>query len=194
MKSFLLFVAACAMLMPAFRSEAATKCPAGQVWDSGMKMCMPAPKPAPKPIPKPPASVPKPAPAPKCSTEQYWDAAMKMCMPVAKAGEPATFGSLSKKVFSQQCTTCHMVMGPKDPAEAGIDLSSFAAMTASNNSKTNPKHAPFILAGDPEHSKLYVAVKSGKMPQKEDGSPAPALSAADVQDIFVWIQQGARNN
>ena len=108
--------------------------------------------------------------------------------------KPATFASLSTKVFSHECTSCHMVMGPKEPAEAGIDLSSFAAMTASNNGRKNPKHAPFIIAGDPEHSKLYVAVKKGKMPQKEDGSPAPALSAADVQDIYDWIKQGALNN
>ena len=87
-----------------------------------------------------------------------------------------------------------MVMGPKDPAEAGIDLSSFALLTASNSNKKNPKHAPFIVAGDPEHSKLYVAVKTGKMPRKEDGTPAPALSAADVQDIYDWINQGALNN
>jgi hypothetical protein len=87
-----------------------------------------------------------------------------------------------------------MSMGPKDPAEAGIDLSTFSALTVSNNSKTNPKHAPFIVAGDPEHSKLYLAVKTGQMPQKEDGTAAPALSSADVQDIYDWIKQGALNN
>jgi hypothetical protein len=140
------------------------------------------------------ASINSEAASPKCPKGQVWDPGMKMCMPAAKSGDPATFGSLSKKVFSQQCTSCHMVMGPKDPAEAGIDLSSFAALTASNDNKTNPKHAPFIVAGDPENSKLYVAVKTGKMPLKEDGTPAPALSAADVQDIYDWIKQGALNN
>ncbi len=130
----------------------------------------------------------------KCPAGQYFDSKMKMCMPVAKTGDPATFSALSTKVFTQQCTSCHMAMGPKAPAEGGIDLSSFAAFTASNTNKKNPKHAPFVVAGDPEHSKLYRAVKSGKMPEKEDGTRAPALSAADVQDIYDWIKQGALDN
>jgi mono/diheme cytochrome c family protein len=140
------------------------------------------------------ATVNSEAAAKKCAAGEFWDTSLKLFMPTAKTGDAATFGSLSKKVFSQQCTSCHMAMGPKDPAEAGIDLSSFAALTASNNSKTNPKHAPFIVAGDPEQSKLYIAVKTGKMPQKEDGTQGPVLSAADVQDIYDWIKQGALNN
>lgn len=107
---------------------------------------------------------------------------------------PATFTELSKNVFSQSCTSCHMTMSAKEPAEAGIDLSSYALMVATNNNKKNPKHAPFIIPGDPDHSKLYVAVLKGKMPATEDGSKAVPLSAAQIQNIYDWIKAGALDN
>jgi hypothetical protein len=106
----------------------------------------------------------------------------------------ATFTSISAKVFQVSCVSCHAPMSAQDPAEGGIDYSTYATMTASNQSTTNPKHAPFIIAGDPEHSKLWLALKNGDMPQKEDGTPAPRLSDELIQNVYDWIQSGALNN
>jgi hypothetical protein len=190
------------VLFGALNAEAAAKkCPKGQHWDKSMKMCMPDKKSSLEfsaaDVPVASNAIDANVTAPKkCPAGQHYDPAMKMCMPDKAPASPssATFSAISKKVFSQECTMCHMVMGPKDPAEAGIDFSSFAAMTASNDSKTNPDHAPFIIAGDPEHSKLYLAAQGGKMPMKEDGTPGVRLTAADVQDIYDWIKAGALNN
>jgi len=110
------------------------------------------------------------------------------------AKNPATFTALNKNVFSQSCTSCHMQMSVKEPAEAGIDFMTYATMMASNQSTSNPKHAPFIIPGDPVNSKLYLAVKSGNMPAKEDGSKGLPLSPVLVQNIYDWIKAGALNN
>jgi hypothetical protein len=110
------------------------------------------------------------------------------------AQNPATFSELQKTVFTQSCTSCHMQMSANEPAEAGIDFMSYEAMMASNESTTNPKHAPFIIPGDPIHSKMYIAVKKGKMPATEDGSPGIPLSPQQIQNIYDWIKAGAKND
>jgi hypothetical protein len=107
---------------------------------------------------------------------------------------PTTFKGLYRNVFSQSCTSCHSSAGPGNPAEAGIDFSSCDLMMACNQNGSNPRHAPFIIAGDPDHSKLYIALKIGKMPTTEDGSPTQPLSDALIQNVYDWIKSGAPNN
>lgn len=151
-------------------------CPSGQHWDSSMGMCMPDAT---------------PAPTPSCPDGQFWDITMNMCMPIPV---PTTFRGISRNIFTPTCITCHHANQPDEPSEGGIDFSSYTGMTLANQSTTNPKHAPFIIAGDPEHSKLYLALKNNKMPATEDGPPGPKLPDALIQNVYDWIKAGALNN
>lgn len=157
---------------------AQTPCPAGQHMDASMHMCMPDAT---------------PAPTPSCPADQFWDTSMTpaMCMPSAA---PTTFKGLQRNVFSNSCVSCHANHGPTDPAEAGIDFTSFESTMLSNQNSSNPRHAPFIIAGNPEQSKLYLSLKSGKMPATEDGSPGPGLRSELIQNVYDWIKAGAINN
>lgn len=134
---------------------------------------------------------------PACALGKHWDASMKMCMPDQTGDDPSldpiTFRGISANIFSQNCTSCHAQNGADAP-EAKIDLGSFKSMMASNLNTSNPKHAPFIVPGDPDNSKLYLAVKSGKMPATEDGDAGTPLSIEHVQQIYDWIKAGALDN
>ena len=176
-------------------ANAQTTCPAGQVWSTSMGMCMTTPT-----CPSgqhydssmgmcmPDAT---PAPTPTCPAGQFWDTSMGtgMCMPIPA---PTTFRGISRNIFSITCVTCHAAHDP-DPAEAKIDLSSYASMMTCNQ-MTGSSHAPFIIPGDPDHSKLYIAVQTGKMPTTESGASGQPLTAAQIQNIYDWIKAGALNN
>lgn len=103
----------------------------------------------------------------------------------------ATFQDLSRTVFAISCTSCHSSQNG-EPPEAKIDLTSFAALTASNNQVS--KHTPFIIPGSPETSRLYLAVQSGDMPATEDGSKGKPLEPEQIQAVYDWIKNGAVDN
>lgn len=151
-------------------------CPPGQHLDPVMQMCMPD---------VPSVSV--------CPTGQFWDTSMipAMCMPLPA---PNTFRGISMNVFNVSCVSCHQSHGSADPAEGGIDFSSYQAMIGSNLNTSNTHHAPFIIAGKPEESKLYLTLISGKMPMTENGDAGIPLSADSIQNIYDWIKLGALNN
>ena len=134
---------------------------------------------------------------PACPVGKHWDASMKMCMPDQTPDDasldPITFRGISKNIFSQNCTSCHAQNGTDAP-EASIDLTSFQSLMTSNSNAANPKHAPFLVPGDPENSKMYQAVKSGSMPATEDGDAGTPLSPEHIQQIYDWIKAGALDN
>jgi hypothetical protein len=138
------------------------------------------------------------AQTPNCPNGQHWDASMNMCMPDAPPAPPVppapTFKALSINVFKRSCTSCHQPQSPTNPGEGGIDFSSYASLKKSNQNASNPKHAPFIIAGDADHSKLFIAVKSGEMPSTESGDPGQPLPAIYIKNIYDWINSGAHNN
>ncbi len=109
----------------------------------------------------------------------------------AQSMTTATFQNLSQTVFAVSCTSCHSSQNG-EPPEAKIDLSSFAAVTASNNQVS--KHTPFIVPGSPETSRLYFAVQSGDMPATENGSKGKPLEPEQIQAIYDWIKDGALDN
>jgi len=82
---------------------------------------------------------------------------------------------LNTNVFQARCISCHSTA----VANAGIDLSSYSRILATGS--VNP--------GNPNGSSMYVATLSGTMPKTP-----PALSSAEVQAIFNWIQNGAVND
>jgi hypothetical protein len=188
-KMFLIVV----VLFPVLTANAA--CPPGQHFDSAMGMCMPDPTCASGQHYDPDMNMcmpdVTPSPTPTCPQGQSWDSSMNMCMPIPA---PTTFRGISQNIFATSCISCHKVNSPTDPAEAGLDFSSFQLMMNCNHDTGNTKHAPFIIAGDPEHSKLYIALKSGNMPATEAGPPGPKLADALIQNVYDWIKAGAPNN
>lgn len=70
-------------------------------------------------------------------------------------------------------------------AQDGVDLSSYAAIMASD----------VIKPGDPNDSKLYEAITEN--PGSNDIMPPPPaspLSSSDIAIIYWWINEGALNN
>lgn len=138
-----------------------------------------------------------PAHAANCPAGQHWDQSMNMCMPDPTPDDPTvdptSFQGVSRNIFAKNCTMCHSPEGDDGP-EANIDLSSYDSLMKSNSNPANQKHAPFIIPGDPKHSKMYIAVKTGKMPATESGAPGTPLSPEHIQDIYDWIKAGAKNN
>jgi len=124
-----------------------------------------------------------------CPVGQVWSTSMGMCMPIPA---PTTFRGISRNIFLTTCITCH-ASHDGDPAEAKIELTNYAVMMTCNQ-MTGTTHAPFIIPGDPEHSKLYIAVQTGKMPTTESGAPGQSLTASQIQNIYDWIKAGALNN
>jgi hypothetical protein len=74
-------------------------------------------------------------------------------------------------ILEKNCVGCHS--GGR--AAKGIDLSSYNKVKG------------LVVAGDPDKSRLYTVIKSGKMPPK---NPLPA---ADLDKIAQWIKGGAQN-
>ncbi len=88
--------------------------------------------------------------------------------------DTATYSWIQKNIFAPQCLACHN----------GTVSSSTAS--GSNSFDTYADAVQFLIPGDPENSILYQQVSTGQMPQS-----GPALSAAETQAIYTWIQNGA---
>jgi len=93
------------------------------------------------------------------------------------SGNPnASYRYLAANILPK-CTSCHSGATPA----SGIDLSSYAAITGS---------AASVIPYNALSSGIYVETANGKMPV----APAPGLSAAELQDIKDWVNDGAPNN
>lgn len=84
---------------------------------------------------------------------------------------PPRFSELNEQVFQPICFRCHSSGAP--------NFSSYNTLLASG------KVIPFSA----ENSSVYQQVESGNMPK--DSAP---LAQGDIQAIFEWIQNGARND
>lgn len=92
------------------------------------------------------------------------------------SGNPnAKYSYLAANILPK-CVGCHSGAG----AAKGIDFSSYAKTTALQT---------VVLPKNAAGSSFYTATANGSMPQ--GGSP---LTAAEVQDIKDWINDGALNN
>jgi len=81
-----------------------------------------------------------------------------------------SYASVIQPIFNQLCITCHGSSG-------GVTLSSYAATLSSGT----------VVAGNAVNSRLYQSVASGTMTRY-------VSSAAQIQSIADWINQGALNN
>lgn len=86
-------------------------------------------------------------------------------------GSPVTFQVLQEKIFAKSCHRCHSGPAPDE----GIDLSTFEATLSSG----------IVVVGEPNSSKLYRALASGRMP------PRGALPPDQIELVQTWIAQGA---
>ena len=73
---------------------------------------------------------------------------------------------------------CHVAGGP-----GGIDLRTYEAIIAGGN------QGAIVIAGNARESELAKQIVEGKMPPG-----GPPLSAAQIQLITDWINEGAKNN
>ena len=98
-----------------------------------------------------------------------------------EAGPPVDFSRDVKPILSRHCYACH---GP-DESSGGLSLHTRAAAFTELDSGERA-----LVAGDPERSQLLFRVvtddESLRMPLEE-----PPLSAAEVDVLRRWIEQGA---
>ena len=117
--------------------------------------------------------------------------------PILTAQAPS-FQHLYQNLFKPSCVGCHHndpSLGLYGSPAAGIDLSSYEAMTLSNAHPENLRgHRAFLSPGNSAHSKLYTAVKSGLMPKEEGPTREAPIDPALISELQGWIDQGAQNN
>jgi mono/diheme cytochrome c family protein len=92
-------------------------------------------------------------------------------MPGALAATSVDYTTTIQPIFNSHCTSCHGASSPS----AGYSLTSY------NGTMTGGRVTP----GDAAGSILYNKVNGGGMP------PGGALTAAEIQSIADWINQGA---
>jgi len=83
-------------------------------------------------------------------------------------------------IFNANCTSCHMYGN----ASGGLTLTSYSGVMAGGNS------GAVVVANDHANSYLWQRVNNGEMPP---GTNNPDLSAAQVDLIALWIDEGALN-
>lgn len=118
---------------------------------------LPPPTTGPK-VPEPPVAPPPPPPP-----------------PVTPPG--LTFAAIDAQILEPHCVACHSGAN----AAADIDLSSYAALVASN------RDGSLLKAGDPQQSQLYLAIADDFMPPEP-----PPLEATLKQLMAQWITEGAQ--
>jgi mono/diheme cytochrome c family protein len=85
---------------------------------------------------------------------------------------PVSFATLNATIFTPQCVSCHSAALPS----GGVNLSTYTSLVTQ------------VVAGNAAGSTLYINVANGTMP------PGGALTATQVNEILMWINQGAKNN
>jgi hypothetical protein len=96
---------------------------------------------------------------------------------------PSTYSWIHYNIISKKCASCHTsTQGDGD----GLDYANFDSYDTLIKS---------LKTGDPAGSTLYQMVKTQKMPRAMDGEPKPhPLNPNELQAIWTWIQDGAKNN
>ncbi len=96
--------------------------------------------------------------------------------------EPSpTFSWISKNIFQMRCATqCHQPTNP----DGNVDFESYAALMSSDGLLEVP-----IRPGTPEKSGVWIQVSQHTMPKSGE-----KLADEEVQAIFDWIRDGAKEN
>ena len=93
-----------------------------------------------------------------------------------------------KPVLDRYCLECHQPGGAGFVA-SGLDLSSYEGVMAGT------RNGPMVIAGDSLGSNLLVLMEGRADPSiKMPHGTTEKVSAADINAIRLWIDQGAENN
>ena len=89
-------------------------------------------------------------------------------------------------IFAANCTPCHI-----SQAFGGLNLNTYAtAMKGGSTGAGGPHNGPVIIPGNPTGSYIIQVLKGQQQPQMPLGrSPLPNT---DIQTIYNWIKQGAK--
>lgn len=82
-------------------------------------------------------------------------------------------------IFVERCSECH---GDDNPEE-GLEVTSYRTLMLGSI------YGSVIKPGDPDGSYLFDQIATGKMPKRGD-----SLTAAQIETVRRWIEQGALDN
>lgn len=102
--------------------------------------------------------------------------------------EPVSFEEQILPIFMTRCINCHS----SDASFGNLDLSSYESLMSGNND--HPDN--LVVPGYPDQSLLYEAVANNEQTVLDYRMPkdGPYLSEANIQLIYDWIYQGAKDN
>ena len=106
-------------------------------------------------------------------------------------GESPTFNQTVKPLLKSKCIKCHSGSNPA----SGMDLSKGKKALVNVNS-SEVKDMKRVSPGNPDKSYFYHKLKGTHLKAGGSGRPMPLgqgqLSKQDIQNIFLWIEGGAR--
>ena len=105
--------------------------------------------------------------------------------PVIVVPDTISFNKQLIPLFTAYCTSslCHNSNYKGNGSLFSLDSA------VAYSSLLEPGHG-YVVPGNAEYSILYQQVNTDFMPK----NGPPFLSAAQIQEIYKWIQQGAKNN
>jgi hypothetical protein len=117
--------------------------------------------------------------------------AQQVAVNVTVTSVPVSFGNDVQPIFTNSCVNagCHPGGGAPFSLAAGQSYADMVNVQATAGCTTEKR----VLPGNAASSVLYKRV-SGSSCGSQMPFGAPALSAADIQRIADWINQGALNN
>lgn len=103
--------------------------------------------------------------------------------------EPVSFSEQILPIFMTRCINCH---SSEASFNNNLNLSSYESLMSGNN--YHPEH--LVVAGYPDQSLLYEAVANDEQTVLDYRMPkdGPYLSEFNIQLIYDWIYQGAKDN
>lgn len=93
--------------------------------------------------------------------------------PSPSSSSTPTFSEINQTIIQTSCISCHSGSSPS----GGINYSTYAGVLTE------------VTPGNPSTSPFYTSVANGNMPPE-----GPALSSAEIQEIYDWIAAGAPND
>ena len=102
---------------------------------------------------------------------------------IARPAEPpaVSFSRDVQTVLNQNCISCHR----PEKRKGKLDLTSFAAI------EKGGKNGEVVIAGEPKESALVTMVSGDHPEMPSKGDP---LTAAQVDVLFHWVEQGAKDD
>ena len=92
-----------------------------------------------------------------------------------------TFSWIKKNIFQTRCaTTCHQATN----SDGNVDLTSYQGLMTSEGMLEKP-----VVPGAPEQSGIWIQTHQKTMPKSGE-----TLTDEEIQAVFDWIKDGAKEN